>query len=326
MDIRVFEKYEVPIALGAIRGIDAEPTPHQDRFLEAIARLHGMAIDPRDLPRVSAEVTARIITDPHRRKRLLQLAMVNATIDGSVERAPAASVAHLAAALGVDEDGVATLTRMAAHQDTLARLDLLRRVGGRVMGKAWKEKGWAGVREMIGGLSGTSAEDGAMLRRYNRLGLLPEGTFGRALWEHWVTRDFNLPGMAGGFPEAAIFHDLGHVLSGYDTDPEGEIQQAAFQAGFVRNDGFMFLFFGIAQFHLGMRITPVAEAERGLLDVDKVMTALSRGASCTIDLSDGFDMWPYVGRPLDEVRAELQIPPLETAGGAPAFRDVALVA
>jgi hypothetical protein len=45
---------------------------------------------------------------------------------------------------------------------------------------------------------------------------------------------------------------LGHVLSGYDTDPDGEIQQAAFQAGFVRKDGFMFLFFGIAQFHLGL--------------------------------------------------------------------------
>jgi ubiquinone biosynthesis protein Coq4 len=107
-----------------------------------------------------------------------------------------------------------------------------------------------------------------------------------------------------------VFHDLGHVLAGYGTDPEGEIQQAAFQSGFVRNDGFAFLFFGIVQFHLGVKLTPIADPEVGFFDVDKVMTALARGAACKIDLSDQWDFWPYMARPLDEVRAALGIPPL----------------
>lgn len=91
------------------------------------------------------------------------------------------------------------------------------------------------------------------------------------------------------------------------------IEVIARQAGFVRNDGFMFLFFGIAQFHLGLRITPIAEAETGKLDVDKVMVALARGAACNEDLSDGFNLWRHAERSLEEVRAELGVPALEVA-------------
>lgn len=86
---------------------------------------------------------------------------------------------------------------------------------------------------------------------------------------------------------------LGHVLAGYGTDPQGEIQQAAFQAGFVRDNGFMFLLFGILQFHVGMRITPIAKSYEGLFDVPRVLEALRRGAACKV-----------------EVRAELGVPPL----------------
>src|SRR5262249_5763607 len=157
---------------------------------------------------------------------------------------------------------------------------------------------------------GSGVEDPEEARRYNRLGLLPEGTFGRALWRHWVERDFALPGQRDGLPAFAIFHDLGHVLAGYDTDPAGEAQPAAFQAGYVRHDGFMSLLSAIAQFHLGIKITPIAPAGVGYLDVDKVMVALSRGAACNADLSDNWDFWPHMPRPLDEVRAELGIPPL----------------
>ncbi|HKA92009.1 MAG TPA: hypothetical protein VKE22_30305 [Haliangiales bacterium] len=310
MDIAVFRPHELPVALGAVRGVDPQPTPMQDRFLEVVGRLHRVTIDPRSLPAPSPRHTAETISDPHRRKRLLQLAMVMTTIDGSVARTSAEKVSQLAAALGVDERGVKTLHKMAAHQDTLARLDLLRRVGGRLVGSAWRDERWSGVRKVLAAGFAGGVEEVALARRYNRLGLLPEGSFGRALWQHWVERDFSMPGQRNGIPEIAIFHDLGHVLAGYDTDPVGEIQQAAFQAGFVRNDGFMFLFFAIAQFHLGLKITPIAEAEVGKLDIEKVMTALARGAACTVDLSDHWDFWPHLPRPLEEVRAELEIPPL----------------
>jgi hypothetical protein len=310
MDITVFPPAELTVALGAIRAVEPDPQPAHDHFIEVLARLHAARVDPRALPSPTPAQTAEAIIDPHRRKRLLQLAMVMTTVDGVVDEEPAASVAALAAALGVNERGVRTLHRMALHHDTLARMDMARRVGKRMFGLAWREERWSGVRKVLSAAVASGVEDAELARKYNRLGLLPAGTFGRELWEHWVSRDFGMPGQKNGIPEIAVFHDVGHVLSGYDTDPHGEIQQAAFQAGFVRDDGFMFLFFGIAQFHLGMRITPIAEAEVGFLDIEKVMVALARGAACKVDLSDGWDLFAHAEKPLEEVRRELGIPPL----------------
>lgn len=95
--------------------------------------------------------------------------------------------------------------------------------------------------------------------------------------------------------------------------PEGEIQQAAFQAGFARRDGFAFLLFGILQFHLGLRITPVAKGYAGLFDVPRVLTALARGAACRVDFSQGYDVFSNKDRLLDDVRRELGVPPLHEA-------------
>lgn len=91
-------------------------------------------------------------------------------------------------------------------------------------------------------------------------------------------------------------------MSGYGTDPHGEIRQAAFQAGFARRDGFTFLLFGILQFHLGLRITPVAKGYEGLLDVPAMLTALRRGAACKIDFTSGYDFFADKDRPLAELR------------------------
>src|SRR5262249_36578 len=133
-------------------------------------------------------------------------------------------------------------------------------------------------------------------------------SFGRVYWEHCTERRFAFPGEPGGIPERMVFHDFGHVLAGYDTTPEDEIQQGAFQAGFMRSDGFAFLLFVVLHFHLGIKITPAAEAERGLFDVPKVIRAAARGAACKVDLSDHWEPWEVAALPLEEVRARYGIP------------------
>jgi hypothetical protein len=314
MDIAVFPRQELPTALGALRAFHPAPSEAQQHFIEVIGRLHGVDVDG-ELPEPSIEETAAVIADPHRRKRLVQLAMVTTMIDGEIDSREAASVERFARALQVDERATRTMRQLASQQNFMARLDLTRRILGRFAGEAWREERWAGLRKMVAPVT-DGGEDVSTAWRYKQLGLLPLGTFGRAFWEHVTVRQFAFPGESGGIPERMVFHDLGHVLAGYDTNPQDEIQQAAFQSGFVRNDGFAFLFFGLVQFHLGVKVTPIAEAELGLFDVDKVMTALARGAACTVDLSDHWDFWPLMPLPLERVRADLGIPPLAASGRA----------
>jgi hypothetical protein len=65
-------------------------------------------------------------------------------------------------------------------------------------------------------------------------------------------------------------------------------------------------------FQLG--IEPLAEmrgvpAHKGLLDFEAFRTAYMRGQACNADLTT-WDPWPHMERPLEEVRAELAIPPV----------------
>jgi hypothetical protein len=310
MDLRVFAPADLPIALGAVRAIDPYPSQDQDRFLGAIARLHGHRLEPKSLPRPTPEQTARVITAPATRKRLLELAVVNAVIDGQVLPVPTAYVSILARALELGERETRALRELAARHHLMARVDFTRRIGGSLTGDAWRADRWQGVRKVFAPVF-QLGEDPLTASRYRALGRLPVDSFGFALFEHYRANQFAFPGEVGGLPERGIFHDLAHVLSGYGTDPEGEIQQAAFQAGFVRNDGFFFLYFGIVQFHLGVRLTPFSEADPGVLDVEAIDAAFARGAACNVDLSDGWDYWPLLAKPLEVVRAELGVPPLE---------------
>jgi hypothetical protein len=107
-----------------------------------------------------------------------------------------------------------------------------------------------------------------------------------------------------------VFHDFGHILAGYDTTPGGEIQQGAFQGGFVREDGFAFLMFAIIQFHLDIKVTPVSPGYAGLFDVPKVLHAAQRGAGCRVDLSGHWDPFAVADAPLEQIRAEYGVPAL----------------
>ncbi len=62
------------------------------------------------------------------------------------------------------------------------------------------------------------------------------------------------------------------------------------------------------QFHLGLRLTPIAQAETGFFDVEKVIRAAARGAACRVDLSDGFDFWSHAREDLGELRRRWEIP------------------
>ncbi|MEO7093079.1 MAG: hypothetical protein ABI175_07510 [Polyangiales bacterium] len=311
MDIFVFSHQELPWVLRALRTI-AEAndvlTEAERALLAAVARLHGESLDIDALPIADEAEVARHVQEPHRRKRLVQLALVTSLIEGEPADATVRAVQTLATALDIDEAGIRVLRDVAAGHLRLARFDMIRRVrhfltrdGG----------GLAGVWRLAAPLLGLG-QDAALSAKYRALAQAAPGTLGREWHDHLTTHGFALPGEKGSVGEAMIFHDVGHLLSGYDVDPQGEIQQAAFQAGFVRNDGFLFLLFGILQFHVGVKVTPVAEPEIGYFDVDKVMRAVARGAACKVDLSSSkeFDFWAVAHEPIEALRARWTVPSL----------------
>lgn len=314
MDIVVFRPHELPIALGALRRTEPAPSPQQDRYLELIARLHGASIPSAGLPAPSPRETASRIPSPHARKRLVQLGIVMSMVDGAITPEAIARLSELDRALGVREPGIATLRHVAARRDRRVQLDVMGRTAGKIIAQAYRDTGLVGAFRIVLAFF-QLFEDRDMIGRFSRLERAPAGSLGHSLWDHCKRHGLRLPGERGGIPELAIHHDVGHVLAGYDTDSMGEILQSAFQAGYMREDGFGFLLLGIIHWHMGIKITPVAEGVTGYFDVERVMTALARGAACRVDLSDPmeFDFWALADKPVDEVRAELGVTPLPAA-------------
>ena len=308
MDIAIFPARELTLVLGALRDVALDNdnfSQAEAQMLEGLAQLHGHDIRAHELRSVTLDELAHGVTDPHRRKRAVQLAIITSLVEGQPDERASEAVSRLARALEVDEEGLRVLDRVAHGHAMLARFDMVRRV------QRFAQHGGGPnfLKVAIPTLLGFGQND-ELAARYQALAELPLGTLGRGLYEHYRANGFALPGEKGGLPELMLFHDVGHVVSGYGVDPQGEIQQAAFQAGFSRTDGFVFLLFGILQFHLGLRVTPIAKGQQGLFDVPKVLRALDRGASCQLDFSDHFDFFRYAPERLDVLRERWGVPAL----------------
>jgi hypothetical protein len=313
MDLKVFSPGELDAVLRVLRHVAIQNdrfTDSERALIEGVGRVHETDVSADSLAPISYDDVAKIVRDPHRRKRAVQLAMVMALVEGTPSIATDRSVREFASALELDEAGLAVLNEVTHGQSLLARIDTFRRFS-RFLRNA---KGFPGIVGFAMPMFGLGKGDPELARRYFNLAKCAPGSMGRAFFDHFYTNDFKMPGEPGGIP--LVFHDVGHVLSGYATDPQGEIQQAAFQAGFARADGFGFLLFGILQFHLGMRITPVAKGYEGLFDVALVLRALERGAACKVDLSQDYDLFADKDRPLEEVRERLGVLPLERVARA----------
>ena len=308
MELNIFAPQELPAVLSALRQValaNERFTEAEAALIDGVARIHGATLTSDDLTTpLSFDELARVVTDPHSRKRVVQLALVTALVEGTPSPQTEAVVRDLAAALSLDEEGLGVLHRVTHGHLLMARIDMFRRFSRFLR----NTKEFPGVLRFAAPMLGLGGGDQAMAARYRQLGACAPGTLGRAFYQHFIDNGFKFPGELGGLPMP--FHDLGHVLAGYSTDPQGEIQQAAFQAGFARRDGFSFLLFGILQFHIGLRITPVAQGHRGNFDVPRVLNALHRGACCKVDLTDGYDILAQKDRPLDVVRVDLGIPSL----------------
>jgi hypothetical protein len=182
--------------------------------------------------------------------------------------------------------------------------------------------------------------DDVLATRYDRLADLDEDTFGRAFFEHYHHNGYAFPGRRGAVAESwATPHDSLHVLSGYSTSAQGELLVAAFTGGMLRHDVDLMeshVLPTILIYHLGIDInkglnegdTARIEADPSWrdnydgnvhlgLDAEKQWVAWDRGRQMGEDVYSGhWDFWRHIERPLDELREQFGVPPLEPAMAA----------
>ena len=298
-------------AMKTVAMADGAIDASEQHMMESIQRIFGTTHELEPLAPVTPVELALALPDPQIRRQLVQGLIVMSLIDGKASPQETDLVEHFAQALEVSAPEVKNLRHVLNREIVQLRLDLVRRVWLRPKVKEiWEKEGIRGLFTFVLGMAG-KYENAALAARYQALEQYPSGSLGRAYWEYCRKNGFALPGERGGAPEQILFHDCAHVLSGYGTAPEEEVQVACFSAGFQRREPWIFVFFVLLQFHVGIRMTPITEARTGFFDPEKALVALRRGAAMNVDLNSGWDYWPVMGEQVEDLRRRYNILPLE---------------
>lgn len=260
-------------------------------------------------PITPAELAAEVV-DPALRLQLVQGMLVVSLADGPSSRAQMDRVDSFAAALRVEAPELRSLRLLADDHMGFFKIHFFRHSHlARVAAQQLEEGGLlAPIKGLL--IMRGYTEDRALAARYRALEGLPKDTLGAALMGYLERNGFSPPGEKGGFPESGIYHDIGHVLSGYGTDPQGELEMCALQAGYMKTHPFFMLLFGAITFSAGINVTPLPQPNTtGILATpglpDRIFAALERGGRMRVDLSDHWDHWAYMPMPLEVARAEL---------------------
>ncbi len=233
-------------------------------------------------------------------------------IDGEVDDARIAIVLEYTDALGVQDPYVRELAALAAGNTAWVIADMSRQNLESITNHPWASDvdvgGWLLPYE-------GDAQDSELHARYEELRELPAGTFGRSFADFYDSNGFEFPGVPGALQEQfATPHDSAHLLSGYDTTPQGELLVSTFTSTMHQEEPIAgHVLPVILSWHVGIKFNDVAGAARGALDPEKLWVAWRRGAECTLDtFGRDWSFWDEVERPIEEVRRSASIGDLES--------------
>ena len=303
-------------ALKTIATASGDIGPAQRGLMEAAKKvLLGIDADIDALPAITPAELAAGFPDGELRQQFVNGMLVTSVADGAPSREVLARVEAFTRALGISEPVLADLRLLADHHMTIFKLALLRRGHiGDIMRNELALKGPLGFAKSVLRMRGMT-EDAALAARYHAWGKLPEGTLGRGLFDFYKQHGFTFPGERGGFPEAGLYHDFSHLLVGYTTEPEGEVEVASFISGFKRERSFYVVLFVALIFSAGVNMRPTADdfVTAGILGkpgiAERMFAAIERGSKVNLDLSDKWDYWAWIEMPIDEVRRKMNILP-----------------
>ena len=308
------------LGLRTLKTIASRPGPIGPAQRAMMQASHKMILhieaDIDALPPIEpAELAASFPASEALRRQFTNGMMVIALADGPPQSESIARVAAFTKALGISEPVLDDLRLIAEGHMLVAKLDFLRR--GHIA-DIFKDqmvlRGPLGFAKSVLSMRGV-IEEPELAARYRAWEKLPEGTLGRELIDFYNKHGFAVPGERGGFPEAGLYHDFCHLLGGYSTEPEGEIQVASFTAGFKKERPFYVALFAVLIFSSGVQMRPTNEpfvvvaelAKPGVAEL--MLAAIESGSKLNMDLTDKWDYWAWIHMPIEEVRRKMNILP-----------------
>lgn len=310
-------KFPIPpqdIAIAGLRALksialaDGEISQLEHDYIEAIQKhvlQNTASLD--ELQTIDAAELAELVPDPLFRERIVRGTMILALMDTEVSPQEEELIKAYVQALNTNQASFASLKNFAKQRMTLLKIDIVRRafIGKRLQLQV-QQRGFQGLKEVAQTVMGKELPH--LRDKYLALEAKPKGSLGRAYWEFTKDSQFSFPGEVGGPPEPLVFHDCVHVLADYGTSIPEEARVVAFQGGFQNYEPLQTLLFVIAQFHLGIQISPVAGAKKlGVSDIESVVRSFMLGTQCNRDLSDGWDPWDDFDESVDALRERYNI-------------------
>ena len=310
MDSLQASKALAAMASVATRGGTQPLTVVDQATVEAAWRLRYLQDTPlnvANLPPVTPQELAQALPEPASREWVAQSLAVMPFVDGQLDREKAGRVAQFGAALGVQEDFIAEMHRVAEGKlagvlACMMRENILSIHNGP----------WPGQDTMAYFLPWRTAPDSALKARHEALAALAPGTLGFE-WHCWYGRNgFALPGDPDALcTEFAWPHDTAHLLSGYNSTPHGELLVSTFTAGMHPQhpmEGHILPV--IFSWHLGIQLNSVAKSARGAFDPELFWEAWERGAGTRTDVfAPGWDFWGACQQPLPALREAYGVTP-----------------
>lgn len=200
-------------------------------------------------------------------------------------------------ALGVGTDTYKLLVilirqRIVVSEQSLLRAHLDRILKGEL--HPYARQSWTVLKE--------TPMDSTIESRYQSLKTYPKGSLGYGLSQFYETNSLPLPGSQYGvFNGLGILHDIAFVIGGYDLSDEGRLSQAAFQAGFTKHHGMLFIMIALMHCYLDSVITRPSAEKKILFDKAQFDNAYEKGRQLDFDLYDNWDYWSAFKKPLDTI-------------------------
>ncbi len=226
----------------------------------------------------------------------------------SVEQDPAGldAARWISRQLGAGDSITLTATLTAGQHARAAQADLFRRfLSSRIDIPIDTIRAFAARKD----LGAITAPD-TISHYHGLLDSAPDGSLGSEMRRFYSDASFDVPGTPG-TPLPVEFlgaHDVHHVVSGYDTMAHGEVYTAVFNAG-NSSAGIGWLSVVLLQWHQGIKVG-VFNPAHAHLDPAIIADAAYRGSRTHVDVYRAdWDWMSLLGRPLEDVRAGLGVPP-----------------